>query len=151
MGFRDSDNIIEPVDNGNVFDLAEPIDDGNVFDTDTGATAISSTSEAAASAFAAANSAVSAAASAELALAGNIPLGNLKDVNTTGITDGQIIQYEAGTSTYVPHTLTTTSMTDIDNTNKTDGALLLFDETSNKYKATTQLNNANTYVIGGSF
>jgi hypothetical protein len=57
MGFRDSDNIIEPVDNGNVFDLAEPIDDGNVFDTDTGATAISSTSEAAASAFAAANAA----------------------------------------------------------------------------------------------
>ncbi len=58
MGFRDSDNIIEP------------IDDGNMFDTDTGATAISSTSEAAASAFAAANSAEDALAAkiaAELA------------------------------------------------------------------------------------
>ena len=81
----------------------------------------------------------------------NISLNDLIDINTTGITDGQIIQYEAGTSTYVPHTLTTTSMADIDNTNKTDGAVLLYDEVSSKYKATTQLNNANTYMIGGSF
>jgi len=151
MGFRDSYNIIEPSDNGNVFDLVEPIDDGNVFDTDTGAAVISSTSEAAASALSAANSAASAAASAEDAAASNILIGTLQDVNTTGITDGQVLQYEAVTSTYVPHTLTTASMTDIDNTNKSDGAVLLYDGVSNKYKATTQLNNANTYMIGGSF
>jgi DNA integrity scanning protein DisA with diadenylate cyclase activity len=42
-------------------------------------------------------------------------------------------------------------MTDIDNTGKTDGAVLLFDSASNKYKATTQLNNENTFMIGGSF
>jgi hypothetical protein len=78
-------------------------------------------------------------------------LNELQDVELTGITDGQVVQYNAGTQTYVPHTLTTSSMTDVDNTGKTDGAVLLFDGTSNKYKATTQLNNANTYMIGGSF
>lgn len=151
MGFRDSDTIIEPIDDGNVFDLVEPIDDGNVFDTDTGIAVISSTSEAAASALSAANSAASAAAFAETINANNIPINDLQDINTTGITDGQVLQYESGTSTYVPHTLTTTSMTDIDNTNKSDGAVLLYDGVSHKYKATTQLNNANTYMIGGSF
>jgi len=139
MGFRDSDNIIEP------------IDDGNVFDTDTGATAISSTSEAAASAFAAANSAASAEASAAIILANNIPLNDLKDVDTTNIIDNQVIQYKAATSTYVPHTLTTSSMSDVDNTNREEGALLIFDDNSSKYKSTTQINNANITLIGGSF
>jgi hypothetical protein len=78
-------------------------------------------------------------------------LGNLRDVEVTSITDGQILQYDLATTTYVPHTLTTSSMTDVDNTGKTDGAVFLFDGTSNKYKATTQLNNANTSIIGGSF
>jgi len=81
----------------------------------------------------------------------DVSLDDLLDINTTGITDGQVIQYEEETSTYVPHTLTTTSMTDIDNSNKTDGAVLLYDGVSGKYKATTQINNANTYMIGGSF
>jgi len=148
MGFRDSDNIIELADKGNVFNLAEPIDDGNVFSTDTGATAISSTSEAAASAIAAANSAAVALAAS---LPENLFIDELADINTTNITDGQVIQYEEDTSSYVAHTLTTSSITDIDNTNKNDGAVLLYDSTSNKYKATTQLNNANTYLIGGSF
>jgi len=81
---------------------------------------------------------------------------SLTDVDFTGITDGQVVKYDAGTSTYIPHTLTTSSMTtssmtDVDNTGKTDGAVLLFDGTSNKYKATTQINNANTFMIGGSF
>jgi len=84
-------------------------------------------------------------------LAGTINLDELEDVSLAGIIDGQVIQYDSETSTYVPHTLTTTSMTDIDNTNKTDGAVLLYDGVSSKYKATTQLNNANTYMIGGSF
>jgi DNA integrity scanning protein DisA with diadenylate cyclase activity len=72
-------------------------------------------------------------------------------VYTTGITDGQVLQYDLAPTGYVPHTLTTSSMTDIDNTGKTDGAVLLFDSASNKYKATTQLNNENTFMIGGSF
>lgn len=80
-----------------------------------------------------------------------IDLGDLQDTILAGITDGQVVQYDAGTSTYVPHTLTTSSATDVDNTGKTDGAVLLFDGTSNKYKATTQLNNENTFIIGGSF
>jgi hypothetical protein len=80
-----------------------------------------------------------------------IAFGDLQDASLAGITDGQVVQYDAGTTTYVPHTLTTSSMTDIDNTGKTDGAVLLYDGTSNKYKATTQLNNANTFMIGGSF
>jgi hypothetical protein len=78
-------------------------------------------------------------------------LGGLQNVDTTGITDGQVLQYDLATTDYVPHTLTTSSMTDIDNTGKTDGAVLLFDSASNKYKATTQLNNENTFMIGGSF
>jgi hypothetical protein len=81
----------------------------------------------------------------------NTLLNDLQDVEVTSITDGQFVQYNAGSQTYVPHTLTTSSMTDVDNTGKADGAVLLFDGTSNKYKATTQLNNANTFMIGGSF
>ncbi len=84
-------------------------------------------------------------------LGASITLDELQDINTTGITSGQVIQYESETSTYVPHTLTTGSMTDIDNTNRADGALLLYDGASTKYKATNKLNNANTTILGGAF
>ncbi len=84
-------------------------------------------------------------------LGASITLDELQDINTTGITSGQVIQYESETSTYVPHTLTTGSMTDVDNTNRADGSLLLYDGASTKYKATNKLNNANTTILGGAF
>ena len=85
------------------------------------------------------------------ALIAGINLDEIQDINTTGITSGQVIQYESETSTYVPHTLTTGSMTDVDNTNRADGSLLLYDGVSSKYKATNNLNNANTTIFGGVF
>lgn len=84
-------------------------------------------------------------------LGNNTSLGNLADVNMTGVADDQVVQFDSSTSTFIPHTLTTTSLTDLDNAGKTDGAMLLYDGSSSKYKATTQLNNGNTFLIGGSY
>jgi hypothetical protein len=81
----------------------------------------------------------------------NIDLVELADVLVTNIADGQYIAYDSATSKYKNHTLTTTKITDINNTGKTDGAMLIFNSSSSKYDATTQIDNANTAIIGGTF
>lgn len=80
-----------------------------------------------------------------------IDLIDLLDVDYNSVADGQFIIYDATTQRFTTHTFTTTSVTDIDNTNKTDGALLVYNGTTNKYTATTEIENSNTFIIGGSF
>jgi hypothetical protein len=80
-----------------------------------------------------------------------INLVDLLDVDYNLISDNDVIQYDSATNKFTSHTLTTTSISDIDNTNKTDGAVLLYDGNSKKYKATTNLDNSNTVIIGGTF
>lgn len=77
--------------------------------------------------------------------------GGLSDAtfSISNLTEGDILQYD-GTN-FINHSLTTARISDIDNTNKTDGALLVYSGTTSKYTATTTLNNANTYIIGGTF
>lgn len=78
-------------------------------------------------------------------------INDLNDVNTDTIEDGQVIAYQASTASYIPHTLTTTSLVDIDNTGKEDGALFIFDSNTSKYKATTTVQNQNIQIIGGAY
>ena len=80
-----------------------------------------------------------------------IDLIDLLDVDYSSIADNDFIIYEAETQRFTTHTFTTTSISDIDNTNKTDGALLVYNGTTNKYTATTEIENPNTSIIGGSF
>lgn len=42
-------------------------------------------------------------------------------------------------------------LTDIDLTNVADGALLIFNGTTRKFVANTEVNNSNTKIVGGSF
>lgn len=79
-------------------------------------------------------------------LAGSV-VGNFNPVITDPVV-GDIIQYTTN-NTFVNYSLTTSRILDIDNTNKQDGALLVY--SGNSYKATTQINNANTAVIGGTY
>ena len=79
----------------------------------------------------------------------SLTLNDLQDVEVSTIADGQTLLYQSGT--YVPHTLTTTSISDIDNTNRAEGAVLVYDSLVSKYKATTKLENANTTILGGTF
>lgn len=82
---------------------------------------------------------------------GFVSIGGMSDVTLTSVQDGDIIQYDGTTSQFVNHSLTTSKIADIDNTSKADGAVLVYNDSSNKYVATTTLNNANTTIIGGSF
>lgn len=84
-------------------------------------------------------------------IAASLDFDDLNDVDTTTIADGQIVIYQSGTQTYVPHTLRTTSLFDVDNTGKADGAVFVYDGTTAKYKATRRIENQNTEVIGGTF
>jgi len=83
------------------------------------------------------------------------PAGNttISDLTSGEVQDGDFLRYNAATSSWEnkPHTLTTASLVDVDNTGREDGALLLYDSTSSKYVATTQIANSNLYLIGGSF
>lgn len=81
----------------------------------------------------------------------NTNIGALADVTITSVADGQILRYDSGSTDFVNHTLTTTSVSDIDNTGKADGAMLLFDGTSSKYKSTVNIDNENTFLKGGSY
>lgn len=54
-------------------------------------------------------------------------------------------------SRFVNQHMNTDKLSDIDNTSKADGALLVYDSTSSKYVATTQIQNANTVIKGGSY
>jgi len=76
-------------------------------------------------------------------------LSDLNDMQLTNETTGQILRFN-GTN-FVNHTLTTTNVSDIDNTGKTDGALLIYDGSSSKYKATVDIDNANTFLKGGTY
>jgi len=80
-----------------------------------------------------------------------IDLIDLLDVDYSSIADNDFIIYEAATQKFTTHTFTTSSVSDIDNTNKTDGALLVYNGTTNKYTATTEIENPNTFILGGSF
>jgi uncharacterized protein YjiK len=81
----------------------------------------------------------------------SLNLVDIADVIITNIQDGEYIAYDSSDQKYKNHTLTTTKITDIDNTNKTDGAILIYNGSSSKYAATTNIDNANTAIIGGTF
>ena len=80
-----------------------------------------------------------------------INLLDLLDVDYNSIEDKNFIIYDATSQKFTTHTFTTSSVSDIDNTNKTDGALLVYNGTTNKYTATTEIQNPNTFILGGSF
>lgn len=42
-------------------------------------------------------------------------------------------------------------LSDIDLTNVSDGAVLIFNGTTRKFVANTEVNNSNTKIVGGSF
>jgi len=73
----------------------------------------------------------------------------MNDVTITAIQSGDILQHN-GTE-FVNHSLTTSRISDVDNTNLADGSLYVYNGTTNKHTATTQLNNSNTTITGGSF
>ena len=75
----------------------------------------------------------------------------MNDVTITAVTDGDIIQYDSATSQFVNHALTTSKISDVDNTNLADGAMYVYNGTTNKHTATTQISNSNTTITGGSF
>jgi hypothetical protein len=88
------------------------------------------------------------AGSVQAAIAG---LGSLPDVTITSVQNSDILQYDSNTSKFVNHSLTTSKIADVDNTNLADGSLYVYNGTTNKHTATTQINNSNTTIIGGSF
>jgi hypothetical protein len=73
----------------------------------------------------------------------------MNDVTLTAVQSGDILQHD-GTQ-FVNHSLTTSKIADVDNTNLADGSLYVYNGTTNKHTATTQLNNSNTTITGGSF
>jgi hypothetical protein len=73
----------------------------------------------------------------------------MTDVTITAIQSGDILQHN-GTQ-FVNHSLTTSKISDVDNTNLADGSLYVYNGTTNKHTATTQINNSNTTITGGSF
>jgi len=75
----------------------------------------------------------------------------MNDVTITAVTDGDILQYDGATSQFVNHALTTSKISDVDNTNLADGAMYVYNGTTNKHTATTQISNSNTTITGGSF
>jgi len=81
-----------------------------------------------------------------------LQLAEISDVEIVEpLEDGDYIAYNESENRYENHKLTTAKVLDIDNTNKTDGALLVYSDTTEKYTATTQLDNANTTIVGGTF
>lgn len=76
---------------------------------------------------------------------------DLGDVAITGIADNHILSYDSATNKFKNHKLTTSRLSNVDETALTDGAMLLYNGTASKYVATTQLDNQNTTIIGGSF
>jgi len=80
-----------------------------------------------------------------------IAINGLTDVTITAVQDNDVLQYDTATSKFVNHQLTTSKISDIDNTNLADGALYVYDGTTNKHVATTDINNSNTTITGGSF
>jgi len=75
----------------------------------------------------------------------------MTDVTITAVADGDILQYDASVNNFVNHSLTTSRISDVDNTNLADGAMYVYNGTTNKHTATTQISNSNTTITGGSF
>ncbi len=75
----------------------------------------------------------------------------MTDVTITAVQDGDILQFDGNTNNFVNHSLTTHKVSDIDNTNLAEGSIYVYNETTSKHVATTQLNNSNTTILGGSF
>jgi len=78
-----------------------------------------------------------------------ITLSEVIDVDTSGASEGDGLILNAS-NTWVPHTFTTTSLSDIDNTNKQDGSILIYKNTSQKYTATNSIED-NMTISGGTF
>lgn len=78
-------------------------------------------------------------------------LTSLSDVQVTTPQEGDVLLYEAATSNFVNHQLTTSKLLDVDNSAVSDGALLLYNGTTTKYTATTILENPNTVIKGGNY
>jgi len=79
----------------------------------------------------------------------NTTFQELTDVNvsTASVGDGIILDSD---NTWVPHTFSTTSLSDIDNTNRQDGSLLIYNNTSQKYTASNIIED-NMTIKGGTF
>jgi hypothetical protein len=80
-----------------------------------------------------------------------LSLDELTDVVVVEPKEGDFLSYDQTTETFKNHKLTTSRLADVDNTNKVEGALLVYSSSSEKYKATNQLNNSNTLILGGTF
>lgn len=80
-----------------------------------------------------------------------ISIDAMTDVTITAVQEGDVLQYDSSTSQFVNHSLTTSRISDIDNTNLADGAMYVYNGTTNKHTATTQISNSNTTITGGSF
>ena len=80
-----------------------------------------------------------------------ISLDAMTDVTITAVQEGDFLQYDGATSQFVNHSLTTSKLSDVDNLGLADGAMYVYDGSTNKHTATTQIRNSNTTIIGGSF
>ncbi|MDB9983385.1 hypothetical protein OAD54_01415 [Candidatus Pelagibacter sp.] len=78
-------------------------------------------------------------------------LDDITDVVITSAIEGDALLYNAVSGDFENHALSTYKLSDVDNSLVADGAILVYDGTSQKYTATTNLDNANTTIIGGSF
>ena len=83
------------------------------------------------------------------ALFSQLNVSEIADITLTNIQDADYLAYNSSTQEFENHQLTTTKMTDIDNSGKTDGAILVYNGT--QYAATSNLDNENTAIIGGTF
>jgi hypothetical protein len=73
----------------------------------------------------------------------------LVGVEITDVQEGDILLND-GTN-FVNHQLTTTSLSDVDNINRANGSIMVYNSSTQKYEATSQLQNPDTSIIGGSF
>lgn len=69
-------------------------------------------------------------------------IADLDDVSTTGVTDGQVLAYDNGTSTWQPTTVSGSasdldSLTDVDTSGVSDGQVLSYDNGSSTWIPTT--------------
>jgi hypothetical protein len=81
----------------------------------------------------------------------NFNLSDITGFNIDNSVENDVLLYNADAEEYQPHSFTTSNLSDVDNTNRADGAMLLYSGTSEKYEATTTIDNANTTITGGNF
>jgi hypothetical protein len=83
--------------------------------------------------------------------AGGFNIASLSDVDTTGVTDNDILAYDSSAAKFTTRNFTTDQLEDINNAGKAEGALLVYNATTSKYDATNSISNASTNIIGGSY